>query len=60
MGEREGGGDEEVAGGVATSCGGHFGSNGPFTLQLRLISIERLLPTVLQIMAVVVFWQSML
>lgn len=42
------------------SCSRHLGGYSPFTLQLRLVPLKGLLPTILELEAVVVLGEAML
>lgn len=42
------------------SCCCHLGGYSPFALKFRLVPLKGLLPTVLELVAVVVLWETML
>ena len=54
-GQRRGGAE-----GGGKLCRGHLGCDGPLALQLRLVLLKRLLPTALEILAVVMLGHPVL
>lgn len=48
--------DLEGPGRGTPSCGGQLGGYGPLTLQFQLVSVERLLSTILKVIARMVLW----
>lgn len=45
---------------TSRSCCRHLGGYSPFTLKFRLVPLKGLLPTVLELVAVVVLWEAVL
>jgi len=50
----------EVECGESVLCNAHFGRHRSFALKLRLISVKGLLSAILQVIAGMVFWKTML
>ena len=59
-GQRRGGAEGGEGGRGGKLCRGHLGCDGPLALQLRLVLLKRLLPTALEILAVVMLGHPVL